>query len=660
MSLILLFLNVAVGLSYGLQIGDEDSSPAIAWFNQMNQELKQLNHEAAQYAWDSSTRPTQPETVEKIIHLSVRKAHWERSTCSRGFQHRDFNASFERALHLLCRSPRNTDEEIGEIAQLLGFMQGIYTGAQICIDESYDPCTGNGLLWDSTSFRYPIADNRKIGKNASPKFAKSNKCLYGEPDLEEVMKTGMIQQLTDAKTCSTNQEAILSWAWQSWRLAVGPPIKESYQMLMNLMNLGAQRAGYKDIGEIWREELDIPNLRELVDRLWKQAKPLYQKLHAVVRHYVRNRFPRMNQFDEGGVIPAHLLGDMWSQNWEVYSSNLVPHSVDIEAMFRAANWTGKELVKRAEDFYSSMGLPMMTKSFWERSVFERNENVSKCHGTAANMYEEGDFRMIACAGNPLNDFYVVMHEMGHIEYYMLASQQPTIFQGGTNTAFHESIGDTMHLAAMSPLHLCRLGLLNSSLLAPEKEETINTMDYALLMKMALIRIPALPFSYVMDRYRWDLFEGSVDFEQDANNYFWSLLQREQGVRAPSRIDRTHLFDAAAKYHFPDNTPYVRYFLANLLSFQILEGLCRKSVYGKLDQDADLPMPLHRCDLYGSKRAGKLLKAALQPGASQHWTVVLRTLTGTDQISAAAMFKYFDPLMKLLDRIIERFEIPVGW
>lgn len=38
------------------------------------------------------------------------------------------------------------------------------------------------------------------------------------------------------------------------------------------------------------------------------------------------------------------------------------------------------------------------------------------------------FRMIVCAGSSMNDFYVVMHEMGHIMYYMLASVQPTVFQ----------------------------------------------------------------------------------------------------------------------------------------------------------------------------------------------------------------------------------------
>lgn len=37
-------------------------------------------------------------------------------------------------------------------------------------------------------------------------------------------------------------------------------------------------------------------------------------------------------------------------------------------------------------------------------------------------------RMIVCAGKTLNDLYVIVHEMGHIQYYMAFENQPMIFQ----------------------------------------------------------------------------------------------------------------------------------------------------------------------------------------------------------------------------------------
>lgn len=37
-------------------------------------------------------------------------------------------------------------------------------------------------------------------------------------------------------------------------------------------------------------------------------------------------------------------------------------------------------------------------------------------------------RMIVCAERTLEDFYVIVHEMGHIQYYMAYQQQPVIFR----------------------------------------------------------------------------------------------------------------------------------------------------------------------------------------------------------------------------------------
>lgn len=36
--------------------------------------------------------------------------------------------------------------------------------------------------------------------------------------------------------------------------------------------------------------------------------------------------------------------------------------------------------------------------------------------------------MIVCAERTLEDFYVIVHEMGHIQYYMAYERQPVIFR----------------------------------------------------------------------------------------------------------------------------------------------------------------------------------------------------------------------------------------
>lgn len=160
---------------------------------------------------------------------------------------------------------------------------------------------------------------------------------------------------------------------------------------------------------------------------------------------------------------------------------------------------------------------------------------------------------------------------------------------------------------MAPQHLHRLRLINDSNLMYNGQVEDNSFDLYLLMKIALAKIPQIPFEYIIDLLRWDLFSGSISME-NSNDYFWLLCEMEQGIKPPSQSgDRHNLFDAGAKYHISDNTPYVRYFLASFLQYQIFEGICRISVFGSFNYKSDLPMPLHRCDIYGSKKAGNILK-----------------------------------------------------
>lgn len=84
---------------------------------------------------------------------------------------------------------------------------------------------------------------------------------------------------------------------------------------------------------------------------------------------------------------------MWAQNWKLYEKLIIPFfEVNLDENFEKTNWTNIDMVKRADDFYSSMGMPGMTKTFWEKSLFQKNGADVKCHGTAANMFLQDDFR----------------------------------------------------------------------------------------------------------------------------------------------------------------------------------------------------------------------------------------------------------------------------
>ena len=109
------------------------------------------------------------------------------------------------------------------------------------------------------------------------------------------------------------------------------------------------------------------------------------------------------------------------------------------------------------------------------------------------------------------------------------------------------------------------------------------------------------------------------------------------------------FDAGAKYHVPANTPYMRYFLADILQFQFHRALC---------QAAGFQGPLHRCSIYGNEEAGERLRRMLAMGASRPWPEALEALTGQRELDATAILDYFAPLKKWLDE--KNQGKPVGW
>jgi peptidyl-dipeptidase A len=127
------------------------------------------------------------------------------------------------------------------------------------------------------------------------------------------------------------------------------------------------------------------------------------------------------------------------------------------------------------------------------------------------------------------------------------------------------------------------------------------------------------------------------------------MLRYQGLVAPGGARPADAFDPGAKYHVPDNTPYSRYFLADILQFQFHRALA---------QAAGCTQPLHRCSIYESKEAGQRLNAMLAMGMSKPWPEALEALTGSKQMDASAMLDYFAPLKAWLDEQLKGQ--PVGW
>lgn len=62
------------------------------------------------------------------------------------------------------------------------------------------------------------------------------------------------------------------------------------------------------MGEVWRQEIDLPSLDETLSSLMQQIRPFYQLLHGVVRDVIGGSVREADTFQRNSTIPAHLLG----------------------------------------------------------------------------------------------------------------------------------------------------------------------------------------------------------------------------------------------------------------------------------------------------------------------------------------------------------------
>jgi peptidyl-dipeptidase A len=450
-----------------------------------------------------------------------------------------------------------------------------------------------------------------------------------------------LDQLSEILRTSTDPAKMLD-AWRGWH-AISPPIRPLFQKYVELGNKGARELGFADMGAMWRSKYDMPAdaFPVEVDRLWEQVKPLYLSLHAYVRWKLREKYGDL--VPASGPIPAHLLGNMWAQEWENIYPLVAPKDADpgydLTAILKGRGTQPVDMVKYAERFFISLGFAPLPKTFWERSLFSKpRDRDVVCHASAWDVDFVEDLRIKACIEINADDFTTVHHELGHNFYQRAYDQQPYLFRDSANDGFHEAIGDTIALS-VTPEYLKKIGLLAT---VPD-----SSKDIGLLLYKALEKIAFLPFGLMIDKWRWQVFSGQIPPDK-YNESWWKLRLQYEGVAPP--VPRSEAdFDPGAKYHVPSNTPYARYFLADILQFQFHRALAKT---------AGCTAPLNRCSIYESKAAGDRLNAMLAMGESQPWPKALAALTGQEQMDATAILDYFAPLKKWLDE--QNAGKPVGW
>lgn len=530
--------------------------------------------------------------------------------------------------------------------------------------EGLDPATARTLhlLKVSASLPAPrdaarLKELTEVASRLGATYGAGKWCVQGGACKD----IGQVSEILADTQGSTYEE--MKAAWEGWH-TISVPMRPDYQRFVELTNEGARDMGFANTGEVWRAGYDMTPAQFEVeaDRLWGQVAPLYEQLQCYTREKLVGKFGERGQVD--GMIPAHLTGNLWQQDWGNLWPLLEPYqgvgSLDVSSALRKqrdavlaemvsqAGGMGKltaseqveierkadaqmatRMTKLAESFYTGLGMPALPESFYADSMLvqPRDRDVV-CHASAWSMNTKGDVRIKMCIKPNEEELTTIYHELGHIYYYLAYKELPPMFQNGAHDGFHEAIGDTIVLS-MTPDYLASIGLVEKP--AVSDEAVINSQ-----MRMALAKVAFLPFGLMIDRWRWGVFDGSIAPE-NYNSAWWALKAKYQGV-APVDARGEQFFDPGAKYHVPANTPYTRYFLSHILQFQFYKSLC---------DAAGHEGPLYTCNFANNPEAGRRYWAMLERGASQPWQQTMKELTGGEQMDGSAVLEYFAPLQAWL-------------
>lgn len=195
---------------------------------------------------------------------------------------------------------------------------------------------------------------------------------------------------------------------------------------------------------------------------------------------------------EDGTIHAHITGNMWAQDWaspylqpqpypgvgnlDVSEVLIAQHAAiratlpdDLRAKpaderltylkHQADVESAVNRVRRAEDFYTSIGFPPLAKSFYEKPMPLRpRDRDASCHASAWPMdLVSTDMRIKMCIRPNEERQHTIYRETGHVYYDMACKDIPPICQSGANDGFHEAIGDAIH-PIITPVYLAKIGL----------------------------------------------------------------------------------------------------------------------------------------------------------------------------------------------------------
>ncbi len=292
-------------------------------------------------------------------------------------------------------------------------------------------------------------ERKELTLTATSLDADYGKGKYCKPQADGKQKCLSLNDLSRILASSTNPDELLD-AWVGWH-KISTPMRGRYARFVDLSNKGARELGFKDTGSMWRSNYDMTpeEFSAEIERLWQQVKPFYVSLHAYVRKQLIKKYGKAADRADG-LIPAHLLGNMWAQEWGNIYPLVAPENAaqgyDLTQLLKDRQVDDLGMVRYGEGFFTSLGFAPLPKTFWDRSLFLKPADRDViCHASAWDIDNQDDLRLKMCIEVKDEDFITVHHELGHNFYQRAYKDQSTLFQNSANDGFHEAVGDTIAL-----------------------------------------------------------------------------------------------------------------------------------------------------------------------------------------------------------------------
>jgi len=378
---------------------------------------------------------------------------------------------------------------------------------------------------------------------------------------------------------------------------IGKVVAEDVLELAKLRNKLAHSLGYKDYFEmaLVLNEQTPEEIIGLFDKLDKEISPEYAKVKSEIDLMLAKRY---------GISKSKIMP--WHYEDPFFQEGISFDDVDLDKYYK-----GKDLVKIAKDFYSSIGLDV-SDILARSSLYEKEGKMQ--HAFCTDIDREGDVRILTNLKDNESWMDTLLHELGHAVYDKYIDKTlPYVLREACHIFTTEAVAMLFGRQSKNPEFLkkyCGVSEKEAEKISPK------------LYKMQ--KFQQLVFSrwcQVVTRFEKEMYahpEKGVDY---FNDYWWQLKEKYQLVKKPEGRNNP---DWAAKIHISAYPVYYHnYMLGELFASQMNYYIAKNILHTD---------NIKQTFLGDNKEVGNyFIEKIFKPGAKYRWDEFVKQATG-DQLN----------------------------